>query len=164
MRKSIVAIVVFAFMVPMLLASAQHASATPPIRTEAIMLAYDTVMTFEPLNDKVTKLTFVSVQQWGGDWVGTMVYTCEAMIRSGTPTSMVTVHGKGIFEGTVLGKSGTVTVSAVTIAREDGIPTIDEGAILSGTGDLANLRGHVGFHEGWTQWEGYDYWWIHWVH
>lgn len=163
MRKTIVAIVAFAFMVPVLFVSAQPASANKPIKTYAYLLSWDTSGVPDFLNDKVFKLPFKSIQQWGGDWVGTMVYDpCHAMFRVGTPTSMITVKCHGEFTGSVLGKSGTLTINgAITIARYDGSWTIDEGAISSGTGELANLRGHVGFHEGWTQWPGYDTWWVH---
>ena len=125
----------------LLLTSVTYASASRPIRTVSDTISVVNTFSFEPVNDRVTKLSFTSDQQWRGDWNGRNVFVCNAIINADKLFS--TGGCTGTFEGTVLGRSGTLTLSAVTIVFQDGTKEIDQGAILSGTGALKGLRGHL---------------------
>jgi len=107
----------------------------------------------------VTKCSFVSNQEWAGDWNGRVVITGYWVLHGKEQLERVTVHGSTFFEGTILGKSGTVTMNAVTIWWPTG--EIDEGAIHSGTGDLAGIRGHFEFPKGFSNPTARLYIWVH---
>ena len=124
----------------LLLTSVPHASASQPIRTFSDTISADNTFSVEPVNDRVTKLSFTSDQQWRGDWNGRNVFVCSAIINADKLLS--TGDCTGAFEGTVLGRPGTLTLSALTIIFQDGTMEIDQGAIVSGTGQLEGLRGH----------------------
>jgi hypothetical protein len=56
-------------------------------------------------------------------------------------------NGKNTFSGSVLGKTGTYTSRVLHLGRDDGTTgwCRHQETILSGTGDLANLRGTLSF-------------------
>ena len=158
MRKSIATMVVFAFMVPMLLASAQQASATKPILTISDTVSATADVSCVTVSIKVTKCSFVSHQEVAGDWNGRIVITGDWVLH-GEDVSRVTVHGIATFEGTILGRSGTVTMNGVTIWWPTG--EIDAGAIHSGTGELEGIRGHWEFPKGFSNPTAKWFIWVH---
>ncbi len=160
LSRTMVGIVALALLSSVLVATSPQASASRPIMTIADTLSRTNTLIFEPLNHQVIKLTFTSVQQWAGDWVGINVFEGQAVLRVG---KINTVPATGTFTGTVLGKFGTLTLAGATIFRDDGSFMMDHFTIIDGTGELENLRGHVGLDEHPPTFELNDrmVWWIH---
>lgn len=120
-----------------------HGSGGPPIETTFSA----TLVGFEPESPTVlpsgTVLNeFTNSFESEGDWEGTF----RGDFRS--PNGQ-TIHKNGVitgranftFEGTVLGREGTVESRFLGHTKADGT-FIGRFTILSGTGELANLRGH----------------------
>lgn len=137
------------------------ASASKPIRTVSFIDSVVNEFTnYEQINERIAKFTFTSVQEWSGDWEGTNTFVGKAVVRDGFASG--NVQAIGTFVGTVLGKEGTVTLMGRTIFREDGEFAIDQYTILSGTGELENIRGHLGHDE--TPPDFFNDYQVFWIH
>ncbi len=85
-----------------------------------------------------TFLTTIENGQWTGTFEGTSTEDAKVVIHCNGAWSFNAIVS---FEGSVAGKSGTMTMSVVG-TRPDGLSDWQgKSVILSGTGELANLRG-----------------------
>lgn len=126
---------------PALSAIAADGSASRVIETTYIA----TLVGFIPVSEtvrpndgntrRVTTLVWESTGDWEGIWVGDVRSTSH---RNGVTTDQATFS----FEGTVLGSEGTLDLRFDATFGPDGTFN-GKATILSGTGELANLHGHV---------------------
>ena len=132
MKRSLALVSVAAF----LLAPSQ-VQAQKPVDTTFFLELTNLVVIPEPLPSGVLKLDLVLVEfDVTGDWVGDWEHSGFAIIN---PKGTFFAFAVATFTGTVLGVEGTLEIELHT----NGTPnrTFSKLTILSGTGDLANLRG-----------------------
>lgn len=120
-----------------------HGSGGPPIETtfSATLEDFDLVSQ-TVLPSGTVLIEFTNSFESTGDWVGTFRGDFSSPNgRTMHKNGVITGRANFTFEGTVLGFEGTVELRFLGHFMADGTFT-GRSTILSGTGELANLRGH----------------------
>jgi hypothetical protein len=123
----------------LMLLSVGVAYATPPISGSGTFVLVSIGDQEVRLADGNTILRLTETFDVVGTLSGTLVMEESAVIHS---KGHLTYQGFGVFTGTVDGRSGTLCLRVV-----DSPSPLGEMTITSGTGDLANLRGHATYVE-----------------
>ena len=137
MKKTFLTLITV-FMVLSMLLIAAHAG--PPTTAEGLWQYIPTIEDVKVANGN-TFIYTTEVGQWTGTFEGDSTEIGKVVQHS---SGLVSFKGTVSFVGNVGDKSGTLKMVAVG-SKPDRLPGTEwEGTwvILSGTGDLANLRGH----------------------
>ena len=111
--------------------------ATKPTQVSGTIVALGFTVTGMRLADGNTIVTMIETESLAGDLIGTAVAEVREVIHA---SGRVEGQALSTITGTAMGKSGTVVLRYVMTGTYGGTFS-GEWVILSGTGDLANLRG-----------------------
>jgi hypothetical protein len=145
MRKTSVALVACAVLFLGLTVAPTTAAAPPRVTPGISRSAAEGVWTWVVTVMDVWKETPRGVQfasgsedgTWTGTFEGSSVDTFGAELRPDGLWALLAIS----FEGTVLDKTGTLEILTTAVANDPDRPMRGRWTIISGTGDLANVRG-----------------------
>jgi hypothetical protein len=136
MRRSIFMLVTIALMLAM---TGPPAAAAPPVPATSVWSWVGGDWAQVDLHSGGARFTGTEFGTWTGTFVGTSSESYKGVIMpDGTLTALIRIE----FTGSVQGASGTLRMQTTVLGKS----SVDAGmmgrwVILSGSGDLANLRG-----------------------